>query len=160
MAGLPVTARCELRETDADGVDGVVVTVDDGEPVAVAQGEPVAVRLGPAGPSSATVENIVHGGRLAVRKTVTGAAEYGGGPFRIETSCRHQGEVLLEEAFELVAGLLGIDTSAYSVGYVAGWTDGDTELIRRTAENVLSAVHTLADGLMGTGSEDGTDVAA
>ncbi|WP_019144687.1 hypothetical protein [Aeromicrobium massiliense] len=43
-----------------------------------------------------------------------------------------------------MAGLLGADTSAYSVGYVAGWSAGDLDLIRQCADNVTRAVHVLA----------------
>lgn len=52
-----------------------------------------------------------------------------------------------ESVAYVVAGMLGLDTSTYSVGYVAGWTAGDTEAVRRTAANVLRAVHVLADAL-------------
>ncbi len=38
----------------------------------------------------------------------------------------------------VVAGLVGFDTSAYSVGYVAGWAAADVELIRGTAARVLA----------------------
>ena len=41
--------------------------------------------------------------------------------------------------------MAGLDTSAYSVGYVATWLDGDVEAIKATAANVLTAVHDLAD---------------
>lgn len=59
----------------------------------------------------------------------------------------HRGvkECEAESVAYVVAGLLGIDTSAYSVGYVAGWVNGDVDAIRATAANVLRAVHTLAD---------------
>lgn len=65
---------------------------------------------------------------------------------------RGVGECEAESVAYVVAGLLGIDTSAYSVGYVAGWTAGDADTIRATAANVLRAVHTLADVL--TAEED------
>ncbi|MFD1722407.1 ArdC-like ssDNA-binding domain-containing protein [Amnibacterium endophyticum] len=61
----------------------------------------------------------------------------------------HRGikETEAESVAYVLAGLLGLDTAAYSIGYVAGWADGDTDLIRGTAARVLSAVHTLADSL-------------
>ena len=49
------------------------------------------------------------------------------------------------ESVALTAGMAGLDTSAYSVGYVAGWSKGDVSVIRAAAENVMRAVHTLAD---------------
>jgi hypothetical protein len=46
-----------------------------------------------------------------------------------------------------VAGRLGVDISAYSVGYVAGWSGGDLDLIRLCADNVTRPVHVLAAAL-------------
>ena len=51
------------------------------------------------------------------------------------------------EAESVAYVLAGLDTAAYSIGYVAGWADGDPDTIRATAARVLSAVHTLADAL-------------
>lgn len=61
----------------------------------------------------------------------------------------HRGlkECEAESVAYIVAGILGLDTSAYSVGYVAGWTEGDTETIRSTAANVLRAAHKIADAI-------------
>jgi len=44
----------------------------------------------------------------------------------------HRGrmEVEAESVAYTVAGLIGFDTSAYSIGYISGWTDGDTDLIK------------------------------
>lgn len=69
----------------------------------------------------------------------------------------HRGvkECEAESVAYVVAGLLGIDTSAHSVGYVAGWVNGDVEAIRATATNVLQAVHTLAEVLIGADKDEG-----
>lgn len=56
-------------------------------------------------------------------------------------------ECVAESVAYVVAGMVGLDTSAYSVGYVAGWIDGDTDKMRDTAANVLRAVHQLADAI-------------
>ncbi len=56
----------------------------------------------------------------------------------------------LESVPYVLAGLLGLDTAAYSIGYVAGWADGEPDTIRATATRVLSAVHTLAHALTPT----------
>ena len=53
----------------------------------------------------------------------------------------------------LTAGILGLDTSAYSVGYVAGWLKGDADLIRQSASRVLAAAHRIAEAII----EDPTD---
>lgn len=61
----------------------------------------------------------------------------------------HRGrkETEAESVAYVMGGLLGLDTSAYSVGYIATWAEGDVDLVRDAAENVLSAVHTLTDAL-------------
>ncbi len=46
----------------------------------------------------------------------------------------------------MVAGLLGIDTAAYSIGCVAGWSDDDAELTKNTASRVLAETKTRSGG--------------
>jgi antirestriction protein ArdC len=72
----------------------------------------------------------------------------------------HRGlmETEAESVAYVVAGLVGFDTAAYSVGYVAGWSDADADLIRSTAARVLSAAHQVAAIL--TPDDDATDEAA
>jgi hypothetical protein len=48
---------------------------------------------------------------------------------------------------ETEAGMLGFDTSSYSVGYIAGWADGNPDLVRETAARVLAAAHTIAEAI-------------
>lgn len=71
----------------------------------------------------------------------------------------HRGiwEVEAESVAYVLAGLLGLDTSAYSIGYIAGWANADTELITATGKRVLTTVHTLADAL---DKQDTTDTDA
>lgn len=59
----------------------------------------------------------------------------------------HRGvkEAEAEGTAYVLSSMAGLDTSAYSVGYVATWMDGDVEAIKATAANVLTAVHDLAD---------------
>lgn len=61
----------------------------------------------------------------------------------------HRGvkECEAESVAYVVAGIHGLDTAAYSVGYVAGWTGADAETIQATAGAVLPAAHTLAEAL-------------
>lgn len=61
----------------------------------------------------------------------------------------HRGvcEVEAESVAYVIAGLLGLDTSDYSVGYVATWADANHELIQSTGENVTKAVDRIATGL-------------
>ena len=62
----------------------------------------------------------------------------------------HRGvkETEAESVAYVVAGILGMDTSDYSIGYVAGWSKGDAEVIKATAANVLRAAHTIADAIV------------
>lgn len=62
----------------------------------------------------------------------------------------HRGvkETEAESVAYVMAAMLGLDTSAYSIGYVAGWAKADAELIRSTASNVLRAVDTLSEALL------------
>lgn len=42
------------------------------------------------------------------------------------------------------ASILELDTAADSIGYVTGWSKADTDLIKATADRVLTAANTLA----------------
>lgn len=72
----------------------------------------------------------------------------------------HRGvkETEAESVAYIVAGLLGFDTAAYSIGYIAGWSHGDADLIRNTAQKVLTAAHHIATVL--TPAHDGEEEAA
>ena len=74
----------------------------------------------------------------------------------LEEYAQHRGikECEAESVAYVVAGLLGVDTSDYSIGYVAGWIDGDVDAIRSTAANVLRAVHTIAAVLVDEPNEE------
>lgn len=56
-------------------------------------------------------------------------------------------EIEAESVAYIVAGALGIDSSSYSIGYVASWSGMDTELIQDTAEQVLAAAKTILNAL-------------
>lgn len=59
----------------------------------------------------------------------------------------HRGrmEVEAESVAFIVAGLSGLDTSAYSIGYITGWANEDVTVIRDTASRVLRAAHAIAE---------------
>ena len=61
----------------------------------------------------------------------------------------HRGirEVEAESVAYVLAGLLGLDTSTYSIGYIAEWAQADTDLITTTGKRVLNTVHTLTNEL-------------
>lgn len=61
----------------------------------------------------------------------------------------HRGiaETEAESVAYVVAGVLGLETSAYTIGYVAEWSTGDVALIKETAARVLKAAHTLTEAI-------------
>jgi len=63
----------------------------------------------------------------------------------------HRGafEVAAESVAYVTAGLLGLDTAASSVSYVAGWVDGPdgATAIKETASAVVKAVHSIAEAI-------------
>ena len=61
----------------------------------------------------------------------------------------HRGikETEAESVAYIVAGTLGLDTSAYSVGYVAQWSEANPELIKETAARVLKAAHQIIEAI-------------
>jgi len=62
---------------------------------------------------------------------------------------RAEKEVEAESTAFVLATMLGFDTSAYSVGYVATWASRDDrgEVLRRTTERVVKAARTIAAAL-------------
>lgn len=66
-------------------------------------------------------------------------------PEEIRGEARRIAEVEAESVAFVVAGALGLDTSDYSTGYVMGWSGGDKELIRSTAERVLKTAHQILE---------------
>ncbi|RFA24646.1 hypothetical protein B7R25_16340 [Subtercola boreus] len=73
---------------------------------------------------------------------------------------QHRGlmETEAESVAYVVAGMVGFDTSAYSVGYIAGWANADTDLIKSTAARVLRTAHQIAVILIP--EDDATDTPA
>ncbi|QTJ71387.1 DUF1738 domain-containing protein (plasmid) [Rhodococcus sp. ZPP] len=73
---------------------------------------------------------------------------------------RGRAEVEAESVAYVLAGLFGLDTSEYSIGYIATWANGDTAAVAETARTVLAAVHTLAAALDADTDESETTTAA
>ena len=63
-------------------------------------------------------------------------------------------ELEAESVAYVVAGLHGLDTSDYSVGYVASWSSGQAEKVKATAIRVQEAVHLIAEDLTDETEED------
>lgn len=56
-------------------------------------------------------------------------------------------EIEAESVAYTVAAAFGLDTSLYSVGYVAGWAGGDAEKIKATAEAVISTAQQIINAV-------------
>ncbi|MGO2520138.1 MAG: ArdC-like ssDNA-binding domain-containing protein [Microbacterium sp.] len=128
--GVPV----ELGNTAA-GVNGYTApaNADTGEPVRVMIND----QLEPAQQAKTALHEAAH---ITLGHLDDDHAEY----------LAHRGryEVEAESVAYVLAGILGADTSAYSIGYVAGWAErAETDVIKSTATRVLKAAHTLADAL-------------
>lgn len=63
-------------------------------------------------------------------------------------------ELEAESVAYVLAGLHDLDTSTYSVGYLAGWSGGDADKIKATAVRVQEAVHQLAEAIAGPESQE------
>lgn len=63
-------------------------------------------------------------------------------------------ELEAESVAYVVAGLHDLDTSDYSVGYVATWSGGQADKIKATAARVQEAAHLIAEAL-DTNTEEG-----
>lgn len=74
---------------------------------------------------------------------------------RAHRDAQNVAEVEAESVAYVVADRLGLDTGAYSIGYVATWANGDGALIARTAERVTETAHRILTAL-----ESGTLAAA
>ena len=73
-----------------------------------------------------------------------------------EEYLEHRGlkEVEAESVAYVVAGALGLDTTDYSIGYVAGWAGGKPETIRAAAENVRKTANTIVKAIETKEGED------
>jgi hypothetical protein len=79
-------------------------------------------------------------------------------PARI-TADRDLAEVEAESVAFIVCNALGIDTAAYTLPYVALWAAGDVELVRRTAERVVTTAQAVLTA-MAPADEDFLEVSA
>ena len=61
-------------------------------------------------------------------------------------------EVQAESVTYAIADMAGLDTSSYSVGYVAGWANGDPDRIRQAADGVLRGIRELAPAVLDAAS--------
>jgi antirestriction protein ArdC len=65
--------------------------------------------------------------------------------YRRSVACRGVAEVEAESIAFLVAASAGLDSSNYTVPYVAGWAGGDVDLLKGTATRVLAVSRAIVD---------------
>ena len=61
--------------------------------------------------------------------------------------CRGRAEAEAESVAYIVTAWAGLDAGAYTVPYVAGWSAGDTDVVRATAVTVTAAARRILDQL-------------
>lgn len=66
-------------------------------------------------------------------------------------ACRGRAEVEAESIAYLITTVAGMNTSEYSVPYVANWSGGDTAILQQTAATVLATGHDLVRALQSRG---------
>lgn len=76
---------------------------------------------------------------------------------RGDCTCRGRCEIEAESVAYVVTGAYGLDTSASTFGYVAGWAQGHTDQVLAAAENVTRAARTILDTLTDTRPDETTE---
>lgn len=103
-------------------------------------GEPVRVVIEERNAPAQQAKTAIHEAAHVILGHVDDHAEY----------LTHRGryEVEAESVAYVVAGMLGLDTSDYSTGYVADWAEhAEADVIKATAGRVLTAVHTITEAI-------------
>jgi len=62
-----------------------------------------------------------------------------------------------ESVAYVVLGAIGIDSEQYSLGYVAGWTAGDANVVRATGKAVTTTARDILDAVLTNDEEDGQE---
>ena len=91
--------------------------------------------------------------------TILHEAAHGLLPVDMQEYHQHQGlyEAEAESVAYVVAGSLGHDTSANSIGYIATWTRGDLALLREAGARVIDTAHRILTGITVTENDDADD---
>jgi hypothetical protein len=136
-SGVPVTF-----EQIAGGANGCTAPADEkaGQPVRVV----IEERNAPAQQAKTALHEAAH---ILLGHLADDYAEY--------VAHRGRYEVEAESVAYAAAGMLGLDSSDYSTGYVATWAERtEVDVIKETAAHVLAAVRTLVEALHIEDSEE------
>lgn len=63
-------------------------------------------------------------------------------------ACRGQAEIEAESIAYLVTAQAGLDSGAYSVPYLAGWSGGDVDLLRESTARVINVARAIAPAVV------------
>jgi len=63
-------------------------------------------------------------------------------------TCRGQAEVEAESIAYLVTAQAGLDTTGYSVPYLAGWSGGDIDLLRESMTRVVNVARAISPAVV------------
>lgn len=69
---------------------------------------------------------------------------------REDVPCRGVVEVEAESVAYQVVRSCGVTSDAYTFPYVAGWADGDVDVVQQTAERVITTARTITDAMQRT----------
>lgn len=69
-------------------------------------------------------------------------------------------EVEVESVAFVVLDALGLESGAYSFPYVARWSNGDLDVLKASADRVVSCARSILRGLEGEASDVAVEVAA
>lgn len=70
---------------------------------------------------------------------------------------REVAEVEVESVAYIVCDALGLDTGDYSFAYVARWSDGSSDLVKDTAERVITCAKQILNPLQAAETEAGQE---
>jgi antirestriction protein ArdC len=68
--------------------------------------------------------------------------------YATSSRCRGQAEVEAESIAYLVAARAGLDASAYSVPYLAGWSGGDIDMLRESMTQVINVARAISPAVV------------
>ncbi|MCU1409578.1 MAG: hypothetical protein JWR04_285 [Rhodoglobus sp.] len=152
ITDLPVTATCELRETDADGATTISAEVNGGAGTAVLQNQAITIPLGTGAEYTAAITNHYAGGELEITKTIAGDASYADGPFTIDITCTYDGQTLFDGDLVILGGETKALAEVFPVGTSCALdeTDAGGATSHTAASSVLIVAGTTSAGITNT----------
>jgi antirestriction protein ArdC len=164
IRGFTTTTVFDVSQTDGEDLPDVAPTLLDGEGVAglwdalAAQVKEQGYTLerGDCYGANGTTDHSVRAVRVRddvseAQATKTLAHELAHVLLHPDTAayhqCRGRSEVEAESVAFLVCQAAGLTTDGYSFPYVARWADGDSDVVRKTADRVLGASRTILAAL-------------